>query len=217
MFELLNKIKSWFSPSTQEAANQETDTQDDTMKFLIVGLGNIGPKYDGTRHNIGFDVVDELARMKEVSWKTDQLGDIASFKHRGRIFVLLKPSTYMNLSGKAVRYWMQKEKIEKDKIMVILDDLNLPFGKMRMRGKGKDGGHNGLKDIDKMTGGNNYPRLRFGIGDEFSKGKQVDFVLGEWSSTEKEKLDEYITYAAKGVLSFGSIGLAHTMNDFNRK
>lgn len=187
------------------------------MKYLIVGLGNIGAKYDNTRHNIGFEVADYLAAEKSAEWKTETLGDVAKFKHRGRTFVLLKPSTYMNLSGKAVRYHMQKEKIDKSNILVVSDDLNLPFGKQRLRGKGSDGGHNGLKDIDKMTGGNNYARLRIGIGDTFAKGRQVNFVLGEWSTEEQEKLSEIIKYAGDTVLSFGAIGLAHTMNQFNKK
>lgn len=189
----------------------------DPMKYLIVGLGNIGAKYDNTRHNIGFDVVDKIASDKNEQWKTENLGDIAKVKHRGRTFVLLKPSTYMNLSGKAVRYWMQKEKIEKPNLLVIVDDLNLNFGSQRMRGKGSDGGHNGLKDIDKMTGGNNYARLRIGIGNEYSKGKQVNYVLGEWSSEEQDVLPEIISHAAEAALSFGAIGLAHTMSKYNKK
>ena len=192
-------------------------TEPDPMKYLIVGLGNIGAKYDNTRHNVGFEVVDKMAEKQNAEWKTENLGDVAKFKHRSRTFVLLKPSTFMNLSGKAVRYWMQKEKIDKKNILVILDDLNLPFGKQRLRGKGSDGGHNGLKDIDKMTGGNNYARLRIGIGDTFSKGKQVNFVLGEWCSEEQEQLPEIVDYAADTALSFGSIGLSHTMNKFNKK
>lgn len=189
----------------------------DPMKYLIVGLGNIGAKYEDTRHNIGFLVVDVLAREFEVSFKTDQLGDVAEFKYKGRHFILLKPSTFMNLSGKAVRYWMQKKKIPKDKILVVLDDLNLPFGKQRLKAKGKDGGHNGLKDIDQVTGGNNYARLRLGIGSDFSKGRQIDFVLGEWSGEEKENLDEVLRYAADTAKSFAAIGLAYTMNQYNKK
>lgn len=187
------------------------------MKYLIVGLGNMGPDYDGTRHNIGFEVVDHLARKAEVSFANDQLGDVARFRHRGRTYVLLKPSTYMNRSGKAVRYWLQKEKISKENLLVILDDLNLPFGKQRLRGKGSDGGHNGLKDIDQLNGGNNYARLRIGIGSDFHKGQQVNFVLGEWSEEEQEKLSEIIDYAAETAKSFGAIGLNRTMNEFNKK
>ncbi len=192
------------------------EEEPDPMKYLIVGLGNIGAKYDNTRHNIGFEVVDALAKAADVSWKVDNLGSIAEFKHRGRTFVMLKPSTYMNLSGKAVRYWLQKKKIEKPNLLVVVDDLNLTFGKQRLRGKGSPGGHNGLKDIDQMTGGNNYARLRIGIGDAFGKGKQVNFVLGEWTSEENEQLPEIITHAADAVKSFGAIGLQHTMSKFNR-
>ncbi|NRB51271.1 MAG: aminoacyl-tRNA hydrolase [Saprospiraceae bacterium] len=187
------------------------------MKYLIVGLGNMGVKYDDTRHNIGFDVVDALAKEQSAEWKHEHLGDIARVKHKGRTLVLLKPSTYMNLSGKAVRYWMTKEKINKENLLVIVDDLNLEFGKQRLRGKGSDGGHNGLKDINRMCGGNNYARLRFGIGNDFSKGRQVDFVLGEWSSEERDKLPELIKYAADTAKSFAAIGLNFTMNSFNKK
>jgi len=187
------------------------------MKYLIVGLGNMGVKYDDTRHNIGFDVVDALAKDLDAEWKNGQLGDIARGKHKGRTLLLLKPSTYMNLSGKSVRYWMQKEKINKENLLVIMDDLNLEFGKQRLRGKGSDGGHNGLKDINRMTGGNNYARLRFGIGDNFSKGRQVDFVLGKWSSEERDKLPDLIKYAVDTAKSFAAIGLNFTMNTFNKK
>lgn len=189
----------------------------DPMKYLIVGLGNIGAKYDNTRHNIGFEVVDALAKEAGVAWKTDNLGDIAEFRHKGRIFVLLKPSTYMNLSGKSVRYWMQKKKIEKTNLLVILDDLNLSFKAQRLRGKGKDGGHNGLKDIDAMTGGNNYARLRIGIGSEYGKGNQVNFVLGEWTTEEADELPKIIKHAADTAKSFGTIGLQHTMSQYNKK
>lgn len=187
------------------------------MKFLLVGLGNIGAKYDNTRHNIGFEIVDKIAAQYNAEWKSENLGSVAKFKHRGRSYVLLKPSTYMNLSGKSVRYWMQKEKIEKPNILVILDDLNLDFGGQRMRGKGSDGGHNGLKDIDQTTGGNNYARLRVGIGDTFSRGKQVNFVLGEWDKKEQKQLPEIIDFAAEAAVSFGAIGLAHTMSKYNKK
>ncbi len=196
---------------------QKTEAEPDPMKYLIVGLGNIGAKYEGTRHNIGFDVVDHLAREKEAEWKVDTLGAVATLKHRGRTFILLKPSTFMNRSGKAVRYWMQKEKIAKENVLVILDDLNLQFGQHRMRGKGKDGGHNGLKDIDQVTGGNNYARLRLGIGSDYHQGHQVNFVLGEWSEQEQAELPAIIEHAAKAALSFGAIGLAHTMSQFNKK
>lgn len=193
------------------------EIEPDPMKYLIAGLGNMGAKYDNTRHNIGFEVVDALAKEFEVEFKNDQLGDIAQFKFKGRTFILLKPSTYMNLSGKAVRYWLQKHKIEKSNLLVIIDDLNLDFGVQRLRGKGSDGGHNGLKDIDKMCGGNNYARLRIGIGRDQSRKGQVDFVLGEWSDSEKDKLPEILKTAAETVKSFATIGLDHTMTQFNKK
>ena len=186
------------------------------MKYLIVGLGNVGAKYEDTRHNIGFDVVDTLAKAFDAEWKTDTLGDVTSFRHKGRTFVLLKPSTYMNLSGKSVRYWLQKEKVDKNRLLVIVDDLNLDFGKLRLRGKGSDGGHNGLKDIDQATGGNNYARLRIGIGSEFGRGKQVDYVLSEWSGEEAAQLPEILDSAADAAKAFGTIGLQHAMNQFNR-
>jgi len=186
------------------------------MKYLIVGLGNIGAEYADTRHNIGFLVVDQLAKDAEATWETANLGAIARIKHKGRILVLLKPSTYMNRSGKSVNYWLQKEKIPLENLLVILDDLNLEFGKQRLRGKGSDGGHNGLKDID-QTMGNGYTRLRIGIGNDFRKGQQVDFVLGEWSDEENQDLPEIIKYAADTAKSFAAVGLAHTMNAFNKK
>ncbi|MCB0704992.1 MAG: aminoacyl-tRNA hydrolase [Saprospiraceae bacterium] len=185
------------------------------MKYLIAGLGNMGAEYDYTRHNVGFEIVDELAKEFGVTFKNDQLGDIAEFKHKGRTFVLLKPSTYMNRSGKAVRYWLQKAKVEKSNLLVVLDDLNLDFGKQRIRAKGSDGGHNGLKDIDQMTGGNNYARLRVGIGREYGKGQQVDYVLGKWDEEEQEQLGAILKKATETIKAFGTIGLQHTMNQFN--
>lgn len=206
---------TWWSKLKHIFKQQETAVAD-PMKYLIVGLGNMGPDYDDTRHNAGFEVVDYLAEEMGVSFQNDTQGDLARFKYKGRTFVLLKPSTFMNRSGKAVRYWMQKEKIDKSRVLVVVDDLNLPFGKQRLRGKGSDGGHNGLKDIDQMTGGNNYARLRIGIGDEFHKGQQVDYVLGEWSAAEREKLPEIVNYAAKTIKAFATIGLNHTMSQYNR-
>ncbi len=205
---MLNWIKQLF---------QTTESVPDPMKYLIVGLGNMGAEYDDTRHNIGFDVVDALAKDAEVSFKHEQLGDLAEFRHKGRTFILLKPSTYMNLSGKAVRYWLQKKKVQKENLLVIVDDLNLPYGRQRLRAKGSDGGHNGLKSIDQLNGGNKYARLRIGIGDNFSRGRQVDFVLGKWSEQEREQLPQVIKTAVDTVKSFGTIGLARTMNQFNTK
>ncbi len=186
------------------------------MKYLIVGLGNPGAKYENTRHNIGFKVVEKLAEKFDVKFSLDKTAEKAEFKHKGRTFILIKPTTFMNLSGKAVNYWMQKEKLNNENILVVVDELALPFGTIRMKGKGSDGGHNGLKDIQQIIG-SKYPRLRFGIGNEFHKGMQVSYVLGEWDSEELKSLDERIEMAAEAVLSFGTIGLAHTMNQFNGK
>ncbi len=187
------------------------------MKFLIIGLGNIGSEYAETRHNIGFKVLDALAGASNLFFKTERYGDVCELKHKGRTFILLKPSTYMNLSGNAVRYWMQQEKVSLENVLVITDDLALPYGKLRMRGQGSDGGHNGLKHIQEILQTNQYARLRFGISAEFSKGHQVDYVLGTWSEEEKQTLGINIDRASKAVLSFGLIGLARTMNEFNTK
>lgn len=197
---------------------KETGEKTDPMKkFLIVGLGNIGPKYENTRHNIGFKILDELAREREVTFESQKLGDVATFKYKGRTFVLLKPSTYMNLSGKAVNYWMQKEKIQPENLLVVTDDLNLPFGTFRLKTKGSDGGHNGLKDIQTQLNTTTYNRFRFGISDEFSKGQQVDYVLGEWGEDEKKKMPERLKTSAELILSFGTAGVSNTMNAFNGK
>lgn len=187
------------------------------MKFLIVGLGNIGSEYENTRHNIGFNVVDFLAKEANVAFKTERYAAVAEAKFKGKTFILIKPSTYMNLSGNAVRYWMQEEKIPIENMLIITDDLALPFGKLRMRGQGSDGGHNGLKHIQLILNTANYARLRFGVGAEFSKGQQVDYVLGEWDTEEKKTLLEKIELAATAVKSFGFIGLARTMNQVNSK
>lgn len=187
------------------------------MKYLIVGLGNIGAEYAHTRHNVGFQVADLLAQDAGATWETEHLGDVARVKYKGRTLVLLKPSTYMNRSGKAVRYWLQKEKIETPNLLVILDEINLPFGKQRLRPSGSDGGHNGLKDIDAMLGHNHYARLRIGIGADFPRGRQAEFVLSEWNEEEKAKLPEILKVAADTVRSFAAIGLQQTMNLYNKK
>lgn len=186
-------------------------------KFLIVGLGNIGPKYHNTRHNIGFKVLDFLAEQEELAFETQKLGDIATYKFKGRTFILLKPSTYMNLSGKAVNYWLQKEKVPLENLLVITDDLNLPFGTIRVKTKGSDGGHNGLKDIQAQLGTTKYNRFRFGISDEFSKGRQVDYVLGEWDEEEQKNLPERLKKSVEVIKSFGTAGINNTMNTFNGK
>lgn len=196
----------------------KVETKEELMKkFLIVGLGNIGDKYTNTRHNIGFKILDEVAEEQNVTFETDKLGDIATFRFKGRTFILLKPSTYMNLSGKAVKYWMDKEKIAIDNLLVVTDDLNIDFGTIRIKGKGSDGGHNGLKDIQEKLGTNKYPRFRFGVGANYSKGRQVDYVLGEWNKEETSLLIERLPTSAKIITSFGTAGLANTMNTFNGK
>lgn len=186
-------------------------------KFLIIGLGNIGAEYVNTRHNIGFKVVDFMAREASVSFETVKLGALAEVRIKGRTLLLLKPNTYMNLSGKALLYWMEKEKIAKENILVITDDLNLPFGTLRLKPKGSDGGHNGLKSIQQVLHSTEYPRFRFGISDEFKKGQQVDYVLGEWTPEELTELQTKLPTAAQAVQSFALAGLAHTMNQYNGK
>jgi len=189
----------------------------DMKKFLVVGLGNIGPKYHNTRHNIGFKVLDHLADENEILFETVKLGDKATYKFKGRTFILLKPSTFMNLSGKAVRYWLDKEKVSLENLLVITDDLNLPFGTLRLKAKGSDGGHNGLKDIQQQLNTSKYNRFRFGISDEFSKGKQIDYVLGEWSEEEEKQMKERLDKSVDLIKSFGTAGLSNTMNMFNGK
>lgn len=187
------------------------------MKYLIVGLGNIGSEYAETRHNIGFKVLDAFAEASNAVFSTERYGDVAEVRFKGRIFVLLKPSTYMNNSGKAVNYWLRKENIEPSDMLVVLDDLALPVGTLRIRGKGNDGGHNGLKSIDACIGTNAYPRLRCGIGHDFGQGQQVDYVLGEWQPQERETLSGVIDTAVEAIRSFGTQGIERTMNQYNKK
>ena len=193
------------------------EKQEDPMKYLVVGLGNPGEKYENTRHNVGFKVLDEFAEERNAKFETIKLGDVATAKWKGRTVVLLKPSTFMNLSGKAVNYYMQKEKIPLDKVMIITDDIALPFGKLRLKGKGSDGGHNGLKSIQEVLGTTNYARLRFGVGNEFHKGQQVDYVLGEWDKEELKTLPERIKTATEFIKGFTTIGLNLTMTNWNNK
>lgn len=195
----------------------DTNSNQEMKKFLIVGLGNIGAEYVNTRHNIGFKILDYFANQESISFQTQKLGEVAEFKIKGRTVLLLKPNTYMNLSGKAVKYWMEKENIEKENILVITDDLNLSFGSIRIKAKGSDGGHNGLKNIQLLLNSTEYPRYRFGISDAFKKGKQVDYVLGEWSLEEKEALKERLGVSAEIIKSFALAGLNNTMNLFNGK
>lgn len=182
------------------------------MKYLITGLGNIGYEYENTRHNVGFDVANLLCRQLEGTWRDDHHGELAEVRHKGRTFILLKPNTYMNLSGKAVRYWLQKEKILLEHSLVVCDDLNLDFGKIRLRAKGSDGGHNGLKNIQEILGTDAYPRLRIGIGSDFSRGKQVNFVLGKWSADEAAELPNLLEKATETIKAFATIGLERAMN-----
>ena len=187
------------------------------MKYLIVGLGNIGAEYADTRHNIGFRVLDALAEASNVSFTAGRYGSTATLRYRGRTVILLKPSTYMNLSGKAVRYWLEQENIPIENLLVISDDIALPFGELRMRKKGSAGGHNGLKNIAELLQSQQYARLRFGIGGDFPRGFQVDYVLGTWTDEEQKALPERIEVARQVVLSFGTAGLERTMNTFNNK
>lgn len=184
------------------------------MKFLIVGLGNIGAEYELTRHNIGFLIADHIAEKASAAFKTSRLASIADFKHKGKSVYLIKPSTYMNLSGKALNYWMQYLKIPLGKTLIITDDIALPLGKIRIRAKGSSAGHNGLKNIEE-TVGNLYPRLRVGIGSDFPKGRQVDYVLSRFTEEEFGVLPGIIKQASEATLSFCSIGIERTMNFFN--
>jgi len=192
------------------------DIVDYHMKYLIVGIGNVGAKYDDTRHNVGFEVVDYMAEQANATWKSVSHGMMTTVKHKGRHLLLLKPNTYVNLSGKAVRYWLQKEKISAENLLVVVDDLHIDFGTIRLRGKGSDGGHNGIKDIN-ATIGSKYARLRIGIGADFHRGKQVDYVLGKWTDEQKDGLSSILKKSADVTQSFAAIGLAHTMSNFNNK
>jgi len=193
---------------------QETDPM---KKFLIVGLGNIGSEYDETRHNIGFKILDFLAEQEDFTFENAKLGAVATFKHKGKSVVCLKPSTYMNLSGKAVKYWMDKENIGIDNILIITDDLNLPFGTIRLKGKGSDGGHNGLKDIQNVLQTTSYNRFRFGVGSDFGKGQQVDYVLGKWDTDQQKAMPERLKISTDLIRSFIFAGAKNTMNQFNGK
>ena len=187
------------------------------MKYLITGLGNIGKEYVDTRHNIGFMVVQALAEQFNVRPELGRHAYTATAKHKGRQLHLIMPTTYMNLSGKAVRYHLNQHKLSPAQLLVITDDIALPFGKLRIRAKGSAGGHNGLKDIEQMLGTNNYPRLRFGVGDAFSKGRQVDYVLSPFTEDEFAELPLRIEDCVKGILSFVTIGIDRTMTELNKK
>ena len=208
MIQWLSKI--WKTPTAEK-------TEIPMKKFLIVGLGNIGADYVNTRHNIGFKIVDYIAAQENVSFETVKLGALAKFIIKGRQILLLKPNTYMNLSGKAVAHWMEKENIPPENMLIITDDLNLSFGTIRIKPKGSDGGHNGLKSIQQTLGSSVYTRFRFGISDAFKKGQQVDYVLGEWSEEEKTALKERYEVSAEIVKTFALSGLEITMTSYNGK
>jgi PTH1 family peptidyl-tRNA hydrolase len=206
---LFQKIKHLLQPAEKKS--------DDTVKYLIAGLGNIGREYEHTRHNIGFDVLEEMAKQNNLEFDDRRYGNVAEYKFKGRTFILLKPSTYVNLSGKAVNYWMKQEKIPAERLLVVVDDLALPFGTLRLKAKGSDAGHNGLKNINQVLGHNQYARLRFGIGDNYSRGRQIDYVLGNWDKDENAALPERLDKAIEIIKGFGTIGLAPTMSQYNNK
>ena len=187
------------------------------VKYLITGLGNIGDEYANTRHNIGFMMLDRLAAEEKLEFADKRYGSVTEYRYKSRIFVLLKPSTYMNLSGRAVHYWLQKEKLETDHLLVLVDDIALPFGALRLKGKGGDGGHNGLKNINEVLGTQEYARLRFGTGNDFAQGSQLNYVLGEWTKEEETAISERLNLTADIIRSFGTVGLERTMNLFNNK
>jgi len=203
-------LRSLFS--SDKSILKETEPM---KKFLIVGLGNIGEEYAETRHNIGFKILDSLAASEEFAFETQKLGDVGMFKIKGRSVLCLKPSTYMNLSGKAVKYWLEKEKNPVENLLVVTDDINLSFGTLRLKTKGSDGGHNGLKDIQNVLKSTTYNRFRFGVGSDFSKGRQVDYVLGKWTDEEKDKLAERMKKSSEAIRSFVLAGIKITMNEFN--
>lgn len=215
---IINTLLGYFGLISKTKLEEVNSNSNQVMKkFLIVGLGNIGAEYVNTRHNIGFKILDHFVNQENISFQTQKLGDVAEFKIKGRTILLLKPNTYMNLSGKAVKYWLEKEHIEKDNMLVITDDLNLSFGSIRIKTKGSDGGHNGLKNIQLLLNSSEYPRYRFGISDAFKKGKQVDYVLGEWSLEEKNFLKERLSISSEIIKSFALAGLNNTMNLYNGK
>ena len=210
---LLNKILALFGKKQE----QPEQTEPEQMKFLVVGLGNIGAEYQGTRHNIGFTVVDALVGEAGATFTTQRYGDVAQMRVKNQQLVVLKPSTYMNLSGEAVRYWAQKEKIDLHHILVVVDDIALPFGAIRLRGKGADGGHNGLKSIDQLLGSQQYARLRFGVGNDFPRGAQVDYVLGHPTAEELAILPDRARVASDAIRAFCLSGLDFAMTHYNNK
>jgi PTH1 family peptidyl-tRNA hydrolase len=207
----LKFLHTIFKPS-----KHSTQVEDNSMKkYLIVGLGNIGSDYENTRHNIGFKILDHFAKKESLTFETQKLGDVTVYKFKGRQFIFLKPSTYMNLSGKAIVYWLNKENVPLENLLIITDDLNLPFGTIRLKTKGSAGGHNGLKDTQDKLQTDTYNRFRFGISDAFSTGRQVDYVLGEWTPEEEAKLIERLEKSVELIKSFGTAGINITMNTYN--
>lgn len=209
MFNIINKI-------FRKSERKETIIAENMKKFLITGLGNIGPDYVDTRHNIGFMIVDKLAELSNVSFSSCRYGDMATVKVKNCELKLLKPSTFMNMSGVAVRYWMNKEKLPLDQLLIVVDDIALPFGTIRLRESGSEGGHNGLKSISEHLGTRNYARLRFGVGNGFTKGSQIDYVLGQFSKEEKNELGEKIDKADDAIKAFCLSGAAFAMTNFNK-
>jgi len=187
------------------------------VKYLVAGLGNIGKEYDNTRHNVGFSILDALAGASNIAFEDRRYGFVAQYRFKSRIFVLLRPTTYVNLSGRAVNYWLNKEEIPLANLLVVCDDLALPFGTIRLKAKGSDGGHNGLRNIIEVLGNNEFARLRFGVGDNFHKGYQVDYVLGKWTAEEKKQLPVLIDDSIEVVRNFGTLGVERTMNLTNIK
>lgn len=215
---LLDFIKSIFGFNKAETLSHQTITLNpDDMKYLIVGLGNIGAEYSGTRHNIGFRILDAFAEASNITFRTERYGDVANVRVKNRVLTLLKPSTYMNLSGQAVRYWKEKEQIPVENILVIVDDLALPFGAIRLKPKGSDAGHNGLKNIAALLGTEAYPRLRFGIGNGYPKGGQIDYVLGKLPPEELAVMPERVGVAIDAIKTFCLAGIQTAMCDFNNK
>jgi PTH1 family peptidyl-tRNA hydrolase len=187
------------------------------LKYLVTGLGNVGDEYHNTRHNIGFTILDALAKASNIDFSDKKYGSVTEYRYKGRAFILLKPSTYVNLSGKAVNYWIQKESIPMENLLVLADDLSLPFGTIRLRSKGGDGGHNGLTSIIEVIGHQNFARLRFGIGGDFPYGTQVDYVLGKWIKDEMSQLPGKISLCHDIIKSFGTVGIDRTMNTYNNQ
>lgn len=219
MFDFLKRLFATSNGNGKEGKQEQSETEKNhqQMNFLIVGLGNIGSEYAQTRHNIGFRVLDALAKASNLVFEDKRYGAVTTLKVKNQTLTLLKPSTYMNLSGNAVRYWMNEKKIPLENILVVVDDLSLPFGQLRMRPGGSEAGHNGLKHISSVLGTQQYARLRFGIGNDFPRGGQVDFVLGEFTDEDLKTMDERLELAGEMVKSFARSGIQFTMNHFNKK